>query len=110
MRIIKPGVGPGRTIDLFESTGAEHLGTARFEGSGALSFLHLSPGTRLGRHPAVLVQLYCVVHGTGWVRGSGERITLTAGQAALWEPGEEHESGSETGMTVAVLEATSINA
>jgi hypothetical protein len=30
-------------------------------------------------------------------------------QAAFWEPGEEHESGSETGMVALVIEGDSLN-
>jgi hypothetical protein len=68
-------------------------------------------GGRLGRHPTVLAQLYCVVQGTGWVSGSDdERTNLAAGQAALWNPGEQHESGTDAGMAVVVLEASSIEA
>lgn len=50
-----------------------------------------------------------MLEGSGWVSGAeGERVGIDPGQAALWEPGEEHESGSELGMTVAVLEASII--
>jgi hypothetical protein len=44
-----------------------------------------------------------VVSGEGWAAGrDGHAVPLVSGDAVLWEPGEEHASGSSTGM-VAVL-------
>ena len=51
-----------------------------------------------------------MVRGTGWVSGGdGEREPIVAGAAVVWDPGEEHESGSDAGMTVLVVEAESIS-
>lgn len=109
VQILELADGPGRVIDQFMSTGARHLGGARFTGDGGLAFLTLEPGGNLGRHPTVLPQLYCVVAGAGWVAGAdGERYAIAPGQAALFDAGEEHESGSDGGMTVVVLEAGAI--
>ena len=48
--------------------------------------------------------------GSGWVSGAnGEREAIQAGEAVLWDPGEEHESGSEEGMTALVVEAESLD-
>jgi quercetin dioxygenase-like cupin family protein len=53
-----------------------------------------------------MAQLFSVLRGSGWVSGAdGERGGIAAGESVLWEPGEEHESGSEDGMTVLVVEA-----
>ena len=72
--------------------------------------IDLDPGGIVGRHPAAGAQLFIVVLGTGWVSGGdGEREQIRAGEAVLWEPGEEHESGSDEGMTVLVVEAESIS-
>jgi quercetin dioxygenase-like cupin family protein len=57
-----------------------------------------------------MAQLFTVVGGSGWVSGAdGEREPIRAGEAVLWQPGEEHESGSEEGMTVLVVEAESLD-
>lgn len=49
------------------------------------------------------------MEGSGWVAGDdGKHVPIEAGQAALWHSGEEHESGSDTGMRAAVLEAAEI--
>lgn len=71
--------------------------------------IEIGPGGVVGRHPAVVPQLFVIVQGSGWVSGAdGEREPIAAGEAVLWESGEEHESGSEEGMTVLVLEAESL--
>jgi quercetin dioxygenase-like cupin family protein len=72
--------------------------------------IEIGPGGVVGRHPAGVAQLFAVVRGSGWVSGSdGEREALTAGEAVLFEQGEEHESGSDDGMTALVVEAESID-
>jgi hypothetical protein len=38
----------------------------------------------------------------------GEREPISAGEAVRWEQGEEHESGSDEGMTVLVLEGETL--
>ena len=73
--------------------------------------IEIGPGGVVGRHPSVVRQLFVVVRGSGWVSGAdGLRIQISAGEAVLWEPGEEHESGSDEGMTAVVVEAEHIDA
>lgn len=72
--------------------------------------IEVAAGGVVGRHPAVVAQLFVVVRGSGWVSGAnGEREPVEAGDAVLWEQGEDHESGSETGMTALVIEAESLD-
>jgi quercetin dioxygenase-like cupin family protein len=81
----------------------------RLAGSAHVVVIEIAAGGVVGRHPAVGAQLFAVVRGTGWVSGADrEREPIAAGEAVLWEPGEEHESGSEDGMTVLVVEAESL--
>ena len=71
--------------------------------------IDVAPGGVVARHPAVVAQLFAVVRGSGWVSGGdGEAEPIASGEAVLWDPGEEHESGSDTGMTVLVVEAESL--
>ena len=73
--------------------------------TGRVQVLHLPPGGVVVRHPAVAQQLFAVVAGDGWVAGADEvRRDVGPGRAALWEPGEEHEAGSELGLTAVVVE------
>jgi mannose-6-phosphate isomerase-like protein (cupin superfamily) len=72
--------------------------------------IEIGSGGVVGRHPAVVPQLFVVVRGSGWVSGAGgEREAIRAGEAVLWDHGEEHESGSEEGMTALVVEAESLD-
>jgi mannose-6-phosphate isomerase-like protein (cupin superfamily) len=106
MEILEVDVDDGRLIDRFDSRGARHIGVARLDGRGALSIIRLGADGVLGRHPAVVDQLFYVISGEGWVAGSdGARLPIRAGQAAYWTTGEEHESGSQSGMTALVVEA-----
>lgn len=74
---------------------------------GRVQVLHLPADGVVGRHPAVGRQLFAVVAGSGWVSGAdGRRRPIRAGYAALWEPDEEHEAGSDDGLTAVVVEGT----
>jgi mannose-6-phosphate isomerase-like protein (cupin superfamily) len=72
--------------------------------------LEVGAGGVVARHPAGVAQLFAIVRGSGWVSGAnGAPEPISAGEAVLWEAGEPHESGSEGGMTVLVVEAESID-
>jgi quercetin dioxygenase-like cupin family protein len=72
--------------------------------------IEIAPGGVVGRHPAAVTQLFVVVRGSGWVSGAdGEREPIELGEAVLWAPSEEHESGSDTGMTALVLESEALD-
>jgi len=60
----------------------------------------------LPRHPAMTAQLFAVVEGDGWVSaGGGPKVPIKTGQAAFWERGEEHESGTDRGLKAVIVEA-----
>jgi GrpB-like predicted nucleotidyltransferase (UPF0157 family)/quercetin dioxygenase-like cupin family protein len=75
-------------------------------GSGArVDVVHVPAGGGVSRHEAPVRQLFAVVAGAGWVSGQeGRRRDLRSGYAALWEQGEDHEAGSETGLTAVRVE------
>lgn len=67
--------------------------------------MHLPADGLIGRHPAGLRQALAVVVGSGWVSGGdGRERIIRAGYAALWEPGEEHETRTEDGLTAVCIE------
>jgi mannose-6-phosphate isomerase-like protein (cupin superfamily) len=67
--------------------------------------MRLGPGGLVGYHRAVAAQLFAIVEGEGWVRGEGsDHIPIKAGQAVMWESGEQHEAGTDTGMIAIVVE------
>lgn len=69
--------------------------------------LYLPPQGLIGRHETVLRQLFAVVSGTGWVAGEDRaRRDVSAGYAAVWEEGESHEAGTDTGLTAISIEGS----
>ncbi len=93
------------TIGDFASKQARIVPVVHPAGDTHVHLLYLGRGGLLGYHQAIENQLFFVVSGDGWVRGdTSEHVPITAGQAAFWEAGEWHESGTETGMTAVVIE------
>jgi GrpB-like predicted nucleotidyltransferase (UPF0157 family) len=65
----------------------------------------LAPGDSIGRHPTGVRQLFAVVAGSAVVSGAdGVPRTLTVGQAAAWDVGEDHDARSDEGCTALCLE------
>jgi quercetin dioxygenase-like cupin family protein len=77
-------------------------------GRSRFACFHIGAGGFVPRHPAAgEPQLFAVVQGSGWVSGDDDkRIPIKVGQAALWEVGEMHESGTDEGMTAIVVHWT----
>jgi quercetin dioxygenase-like cupin family protein len=72
----------------------------------AVDVTRYAAGAENGRHPTRLWQLFAVVTGTGWAAGADDvRVALGPGDAVLWEPGEEHSSGSHDGMVAVVVQS-----
>ena len=99
---------PARELTSYGSTGASLVRAALVEqpqDGFAVDVVRLAPGGTLGRHRTRLWQLFLAVEGSGWVAGSdGARRRLGTGQAALWEPGEEHASGTDDGLLAVVVQ------
>jgi quercetin dioxygenase-like cupin family protein len=67
--------------------------------------VRLAPGGLIGRHEAVRRQLLAVVVGDAVVSGAdGVEQQLSAGQAAVWEAAEMHQTRSLNGLTAIVIE------
>ena len=96
-----------KRVDAFGSAEVAAAALARVEkvdGAG-VDVLTFEPGGVLGRHPTRLWQLFSLVSGTGWASGHDDvRERLVPGDAVLWEPGEEHESGTDGGMVAVVVQ------
>jgi quercetin dioxygenase-like cupin family protein len=90
--------------------GSTSAAVRRLAGEAHVVVIEIEPGGVVGRHPAVGMQLFAVLRGAGWVSGGdGARDPINAGEAVVWDPAEEHESGSDEGMTVLVVEAESLD-
>jgi GrpB-like predicted nucleotidyltransferase (UPF0157 family) len=73
--------------------------------TGRIQIAYLPPGGRVGRHPVASDQLVAVVTGQGWVAGDdGVRREIAPGYAARFRPGEEHEVGTDAGLTAVIVE------
>ncbi|MBI5293439.1 MAG: cupin [Chloroflexi bacterium] len=110
MRIIRFDAEVGKGIDRYGSANVSRSRIAQLIADADISCMHFNPQGVIGFHQAVTPQLLLVVAGSGWARGdSNERVPVSAGQAALWDKDEWHESGSESGMTAIVIEGASVN-
>ncbi len=92
--------------------GSQHLAMSRIVPPLQLvrvDVMHIGPEGLVGGHEATENQIFAVVRGEGWVRTSDSRHPIRVGQAAFWTAGEWHESGSDSGMTVIVIEGPDLN-
>jgi mannose-6-phosphate isomerase-like protein (cupin superfamily) len=96
-------------VDRYESQEAAFSRVVDTSGTGHVGCMRLGPSGVLGRHPAARAQLFCVVFGEGEVSGAdGIAVPIQAGQAALWEAGETHETTTRTGLTAIVVEVEAV--
>lgn len=101
---------PDLPITRYDSTGAAAAPVLRDAKGLHLTWIRLDAGGHLGNHQAVKNQLFIVVSGEGWVQTDpSSKVAVAAGQAAFWQAGEWHTSGTETGMTALVLEGDALD-
>ena len=100
---------PSATVQDFGSTGVSLKPLARADeptDGHAVDLVSYAARSRIGRHPTPFWQLLAVVSGEGWVAGpDGHAFPIGPGEAVLWEPGEEHASGSSGGMVVVLVQS-----
>ena len=109
MRRFRFDAQTGRAITEYGSDNVIMSPIARPQGHTNIGYFYVAPGGVVGYHQSSSDQLFLVVTGEGWIRGeSSERQPIRVGQAAFWDEGEWHESGSETGMTVIIVESDSL--
>ena len=110
MRIFRFDHEAGKSIDRYNSSGFTISNVVHLVGEAVVNCAYLEVNGVIGYHQAAVPQLFLVVQGEGWVRGEApERNPIKAGQAAYWEKGEWHESGTETGMTAIIIEGEKID-
>src|SRR6476469_4434126 len=72
--------------------------------------LHFDAGGAVGRHEAGYGQLFVVVEGRGLVSGQDNvRTDVTAGDIVLFQRGEQHDKGSDTGMTAVIVQVRDLS-
>jgi quercetin dioxygenase-like cupin family protein len=105
MKIFRFGPQVGKNIDQYKSSGFILSKIVHLSDEAFVNCAYLAAEGWIGYHQAAAPQLFLVVQGAGWVRSkSSDKISIKTGQAAYWEKGEWHESGTETGMTAIIIE------
>jgi len=100
----------GESIDRFDSTGFVISKIVRALDEAVINCSYLAPKGVIGFHPTTTDQLFVVVQGEGWVRGTEqERTPIKAGQIAYWQKDEWHESGTDTGLTAILIEGKQLD-
>ena len=109
MRLVRFDPATGREIDRFGSVGFR-ITPIVSASDGRVACIHLGPGGRIGRHPAVGRQVLAVVAGAGLVSGAdGAEVEVAPGLAAVWDDGEEHETRTNDGLTAIVVEGDALD-
>ena len=104
MRVVALADVPRRRIEAHESTGFD-VGALGLGAETHLVVVRLARGGVIGRHPAEARQLLVVLTGDAVVSGDdGASAELGPGDAAVWEPREQHETRSVGGLTALVIE------
>ena len=92
-------------IATYESHGTSAVRLADGHGEAHAYQLLFEAGGAIGRHEAGYGQLLIVVTGRGWVSGNdGARVEVGAGDVILFDRGELHAKGSDTGMTAVMVQ------
>lgn len=100
----------GFPIKRYDSLTAHFITVLRSKEETSVGFIHIEAGGVVGYHQASVQQLFIVVQGGGWVTGTNrEKMVIESGEGVMWEEGEWHESGSESGMLALVIESESID-
>ncbi len=104
MRILSLADLPHRPIDAHGSRGFS-VGAFGICADAHLVAVALRPGGVIGRHPADGRQLLVVLSGEAHVAGSdGTQRIIGVGQAAVWEPGEAHQTRAPNGLVAMIVE------
>jgi quercetin dioxygenase-like cupin family protein len=104
MRILDFEAASWHSIASFDSAAFSVAGVGKGDGIHLVT-ARLEPGGVIGRHPAVGRQLLVVLQGQAVVSGDcGSQAAIGPGQAALWEPGESHETSTNQGLLALLVE------
>jgi len=110
MKIFRFDPEAGKHIDRYGSSGFIVSRVVHLFEEAFVNCAYLSAGGIIGYHQSAAAQLFLVVQGEGWVREeTSERTFIKVGQAVYWEEGEWHESGTDMGMTVIIIEGVNFD-
>ncbi|QSJ19161.1 cupin domain-containing protein [Nostoc sp. UHCC 0702] len=110
MKVIEFSREHAKLITQFETVSASSVHIGDGVGEAHVYCIYFEPNSAIGRHQAGYGQLFLVISGEGWASGEdNHRVQLSAGQGAYFERGEFHSKGSDTGMTVIMVQVSDIN-
>ncbi len=95
-----------RPVSDYASKGAHWTAVGQSSEQAHVGVVRLEPSGGLGLHAGSMDQLFMVVEGEGWVSGAdGKRIDIGTGDAVFWPAGEQHQSGTDSGMSVVIVQS-----
>jgi hypothetical protein len=95
----------GGTVDRFGSQAATYARIADMGPGSAVGVIRLGSKGRLGRHRATAPQLMVVASGFGHACGEDAAVQrIGVGDAVIWTLGEEHETWTDRGMVLLIIE------
>ncbi len=99
-----------KVIRNFGSKGLLAARIAAGDGRVHLACLTVEPGGVIGTHPAAETQLFLVIAGEGWIAGpDGEQVRIATGWGVRWDAGENHTSGTDTGLIALAIEGATLD-
>jgi quercetin dioxygenase-like cupin family protein len=110
MKIFRFGFDVSKPMEKYQSKSIGYSMIVQTIEPSTIGYIYIEPGGVVGYHEAPIPQFFLVVQGQGWVRGEkSNRTIVSAGDAVYWEKGEGHESGSELGMSVIIIQSDKLN-
>ena len=105
MRLLPATGAAWELVERYGSRGATTTRLADGSGEAHVRLRRIGAGGIIDRHEAGFAQLWIVVEGTGWVAGDdGRRHQVGVGDVAFFGRGEHHAKGSDSGMTVVMVQ------
>jgi quercetin dioxygenase-like cupin family protein len=74
--------------------------------TATIHWMRFDPRGSIGGRHLTSPQIFLIVEGDGWVKSNNlEPIPVMVGDGVSWDTGDWHEAGSESGMTVILIES-----
>lgn len=104
MKIYRFELEVGKEDEQFGSVKAIIARVLQLDDRAEINAVYIHPSEHLSIQQVMTQQLFLFVDGAGWVKSkSGEKKTVSQGQAVFWGESELPESGSESGMTAVII-------
>jgi quercetin dioxygenase-like cupin family protein len=111
VQLVSERVSRLENVTTYETHGTSAVRLAHGHGEAHAYLLQFEAGGAIGRHESGYGQLFIVLTGRGWVAGhDGLRAEIGTGDVVLFERGEHHAKGSDTGMTAMMVQVRDLSA